>query len=574
MTPRTAPKIPTEVRVHRSDPVYNAHAYLTKVPVSAIEPFIEAFTEPGDLVLDVFAGSGMTGVAAAMLGRRAVLYDISVLGQHIGRNYLNLVDPERFRVAAHRAIQETSELLGDVYTVPCQNCGRGAALSRRTWSQVIQCNSCAQPVNYYRALEAAGWGARPLDCPHCSQPLVLRNAKRVAEEVVLDTIACTCSKTQQEQPAADLPPVSLAGLTIPEVNIESHRQMFQASALQKHGLTTVASFYSPRNLAVLAALRQAIEAEEDEELRDKLLFAFTSVLTRASKRYQWSKKRPLNAANQNYYIAMVFYEWNVYDLFQRKVEAMAKSDAYVIDAMGGPLMARKPDVDYRLGSADSLDLPDASVDYVFTDPPFGSNIFYSDMNLFQEAWLGRFTDESLEAVVDRTTNGHRPRTAERYAALLTATLKEAHRVLKPAGWLSLVFSNSSGEVWALLQRAIRDAGFLIEPDGLSLLDKGQRSVKGLASGFEDVVTVDLVLSMRKAGTSDPVPVFKPTEVDEALDEVLAHGAHASPSYVYLNVVRECLRRHWDLAPVSLSAVSKALKSRGLTVEPATGLFQT
>ena len=53
--------LPSMVQVRRSDPVYMAHAYLTKVPVTAIAPFIEAFTEPGDVVLDPFAGSGMTG---------------------------------------------------------------------------------------------------------------------------------------------------------------------------------------------------------------------------------------------------------------------------------------------------------------------------------------------------------------------------------------------------------------------------------------------------------------------------------------------------------------------------------
>ncbi|HMJ02714.1 MAG TPA: DNA methyltransferase, partial [Conexibacter sp.] len=81
-------RLPVELRVRRSDPVYNAHAYLTKVPCSAILPFIEALTEPGDVVLDVFAGSGMTGVAATMAGRRAELRDISALGQHIGTGYL------------------------------------------------------------------------------------------------------------------------------------------------------------------------------------------------------------------------------------------------------------------------------------------------------------------------------------------------------------------------------------------------------------------------------------------------------------------------------------------------------
>ena len=39
---------------------------------------------------------------------------------------------------------------------------------------------------------------------------------------------------------------------------------------------------------------------------------------------------------------------------------------------------------------------------VVTDPPLGSNIFYCDMSLFREAWLGRMTDNAREAVV-RTT---------------------------------------------------------------------------------------------------------------------------------------------------------------------------
>ncbi|OJF13653.1 hypothetical protein [Couchioplanes caeruleus] len=69
--------------------------------------------------------------------------------------------------------------------------------------------------------------------------------------------------------------------------------------------------------------------------------------------------------------------------------------------------------------------------------------------------------------------------------------------MKDDAKLSLVFSNSSGRLWALVQRAIRQAGFRIEDDGIRLLDKGQRSVEGLASGFENVVTMDLILTMRK-----------------------------------------------------------------------------
>ena len=63
--------IPELIRAPRTDRIYNCHAYLTKVRVKAILPFVEQFTRPGEVVLDPFAGSGMTGLAAAMQGRRA-----------------------------------------------------------------------------------------------------------------------------------------------------------------------------------------------------------------------------------------------------------------------------------------------------------------------------------------------------------------------------------------------------------------------------------------------------------------------------------------------------------------------
>jgi hypothetical protein len=103
------PPLPIEVAVKRSDPVYNAHAYLTKVPYSAILPFIEGLTEPGDTVLDLFAGSGMTGVASVMAGRNAELRDISALGRHIGHNYWALADAEALQTAARAVADEARE---------------------------------------------------------------------------------------------------------------------------------------------------------------------------------------------------------------------------------------------------------------------------------------------------------------------------------------------------------------------------------------------------------------------------------------------------------------------------------
>ena len=55
--------LPDTITVPRTDPIYNCHAYLTKVPIDALQPFIQTFTKPGEVVADFFAGSGMTGLA-------------------------------------------------------------------------------------------------------------------------------------------------------------------------------------------------------------------------------------------------------------------------------------------------------------------------------------------------------------------------------------------------------------------------------------------------------------------------------------------------------------------------------
>lgn len=207
---------------------------------------------------------------------------------------------------------------------------------------------------------------------------------------------------------------------------------------------------------------------------------------------------------------------------------------------------------------------------MFTDPPFGSNLFYADMALFQEAWLGEFTDASLEAVIDR--GARKARDGERYEALLGAALGECRRVVRPGGWITMVFGNSSGAVWGLVLRAVASAGLVIEADTVAILNKGQRSVKGLASGFEHVATIDLILSIRRRNSAEAPALVEPDReaVESATRDLLDAGEADSPSHLHLELLRHGIRHDWDLSSLDLRRVTATIQREGWTVEAASG----
>jgi len=346
-------------------------------------------------------------------------------------------------------------------------------------------------------------------------------------------------------------------------------------------MTETANFFSPRNAIALLELWRAISCVKEDRVRKKLRFAFTAILPRASRRYQWSPKRPLNAQNQTYYIAPIYYEWNVFELFQRKVAAALRADRDLFEGTRSLFRtASGGDVSYELASADRLaHLADESSDYVFTDPPFGSNIFYSDMSLFQEAWLGETTDNSSEAVV-YTTGKQKNGAAERYELLLRQAFGEAYRVLKPGRFMSVVFGNSSGRIWGLVQRALRDAGFKATPAHVAVLDKGQRSVKGLSSGSEGVVTVDLIVTVQKPRSRRLAKDVSPLSDGDATS--LIHEAIAdlsgkdskNPSHVYARILTKAIQKHLTLDDLHLSDVLVALRQAGYQVDPKSGLLKS
>lgn len=500
------------VAVRRSSSLYGVHAYHTKIPAEAIARFILDNTEPGGTVLDVFCGSGMTGVAASMVGRRAVLNDLSPAAVHIATNYTRPCDQQAFEDAVKRVLTAAGDKVAELYATSHDD--RAAQIEYLVWSDIRRCAKCATDLLLWDHRES---GLRTIRCSTCGHEAAKADLAVVGERAVEANLSVVGGgrRVVRHVILEDLrPDVQLDALPwYPTTAFDASRPMWRRGH-DDLGIRSVADFYSPRNLAALSLLWDAASQEPDDRLRSALRFSLTAVANRASRRYQWNAKRPTNVLGGTLYISSLRYEWNVLSLWRRKTRAVAK-----LFASG---VAQPDAVTVVQGSATDLPLPDESIDYCFTDPPFGSHIVYSDVSLLWEAWLDDLTDRSSEAIVVR--GGDHAKTVGDYGDLLRDSFREVRRVLKPQGRATVVFQASDPDTWSAVYEAAISAGLHFAD--ATTLDKGQPSfkqVKGQQSG-EMVAETDVVLTFsRQPTTRHLTPVI---EIDEAVRTASAAAVRA------------------------------------------------
>lgn len=490
-------KLLRTVRGSRGSATYLAHSYHTKIPPESIIPFIESFSHPGDVVLDPFCGSGMTGVAARTTGRRVILNDLSPAAVHLTWNHTHPCDAAEL-VASFNAIEArlSCDFKGLYGTT--DDAGELATSLWVLWSTIHQCPSCAFEFALWDVMDRdSGRLGRSMACPNCG---TLADRRRF---VVLDNkpawVAFKRSDgTRGERPANTKDIEQTLAFSReeipawwPDVPLGSDREMYQRCALHLQNICSVADFYTPRNLRALALIWREIQAEPDERLKRALAFAFTNTAWHGTRMRRFNARGGQRPLTGTLYVPQLSSEANVMEVMRNKIKQLARFYTTWPSASCIPAIL--------LGSATNLEgVADNSVDYIFTDPPFGSNIFYADCNLIWEAWLGRTTDPTLEAVINRSLSREGGgKSLREYRLLMSGAMREMARVLKSGGWATVVFHNTDAAVWEAIQAAASSAGF--EFHEASSLDRKQQSHKGYKGreGYENVAHFDVVMNLRK-----------------------------------------------------------------------------
>ena len=445
---RELPKAILHPKKRKAARHFGCTGYFTKQSWDILERHILNFTDEGDVVFDPFGGSGVTAIEAMMKGRIGIHTDLNPLSVFMVKALSSECDLSELYEFSEEIIKEFNQL---------------------------------KPKNEKEVKE------------------LLKNAKYYPNAIdeEFGEIA-----TQKQQDTI---------LWIPKDEL-----LPKGSDVE-----TTLKLFSKRQLVELALLRKLIFKktskdrnkkiwEHRKRLRYSLLLAFRNVVTMHNKTYHTNaKNQGGNTGVYMYYryrVALKPTPVDIIKVFQHKIKLVIKGKSElkessffypsyyhglqgVIKDFTSPLLEnRKENLEEtdsllyknngeKIFQADATNLKEIeseSIDFIYTDPPYGAKIPYLDLSIMWNVWLD--FEVSLDTKEKECIEkGSLEKTRYDYYQLMKQSLKQMYRVLKFNRWLAFVFQHQDPKLFQIITDTAENLGF--EYAGSVRQDNGQTSFK-------------------------------------------------------------------------------------------------
>ncbi len=453
----------SRVKIDWYSPIYNMHMYWTKQKPEVVAEFIERHCRPGGTVLDAFCGSGMTGVAAMLTGRNAVLSDLSPVCEFMAKNFTTVCDLNRLRKTFSEITDALDADLSWLYATSCNQCdNHEAKVHAVIWADDFSCPSCGHTQNLCDGDEQLsikkGETVDSIKCKKCKTSYEKAMKFFSASKPVLVEVECDKCDHHGKDNCRRVNDADLKWIRrIDRHSVEgkypkdfSFPMGINTKRCLLRGIKKPYQLFSKMNLIYLAeywtAIDQRFAAKKiDGTVRDKLRFAATSAMFHGSLMRRWLPYRGGVPLKGTLFVPSMSEDIRFEKVLRYQANRVFKGQEAINS------IEQRATTTVRCASALDLSwVKDGSIDYVFYDPPFGGHINYSELNLVWEAWLRDTTDTTDEVIVNR----HQGKDLDRYTAMLKKSLEIASKKLKRGGKFTVIFAHSDLKTWRSLQESV------------------------------------------------------------------------------------------------------------------------
>ncbi|MGO1755338.1 MAG: DNA methyltransferase [Brevibacterium aurantiacum] len=513
-------KIMMTAPVHDT-PVGKMHPYWARKPMNILEEIITSLTEPGQLVVDPFMGSGTTLFAAKRNGRRAVGSDISSLSLYLVRALSDIADNSDEIIAETRKIlDEHREITNPLYAY-----GEHQVVERTRYNVVGTYSNgdfTLSPKEYVlKQYKNGRWTGR-------TTVTVLRSEDAVGSRAIPEEFSHLIDY-----------PVDFESILLRE----NSRIAIPAGA-------NLGQYFTLENRISINVLLQLIRESPLSDLHsDALKFILSSGLPllrlsdrKASSQWPyWRPKTNLTSRNPAVVLNQKLARYREFSAFLNEETENVDDDKRTIHVLNVPAQ--------ELTKAETGE----PVGLVLTDPPYGDQVPYLE---YSELWNGILNLEldqiqwTNELVMTNRVEG-RKRKSDYYRELARAFAANASLV--DEGFLVWFYQDQDLNSWSSISEAAKESD--IYYCGCISLNKQRRSMKTVASPGR-TLDGDLILIFSR----DP-EVAKHCMADEQASGSQG-GSEAQYYDSYVSMVDEAFRNgSFQHLARTYGTVSKALRAR-------------
>lgn len=391
--------------------IYSMHKYWGKKPGKELKQLIEKYSNEGDCIFDPFSGYGGIGIESILLNRNVILNDLNPMANFISATIMN----------------------HDVDLVNFFNLFNKIKHEYDSFSETWYSYKNAEILTILRDKNDTPLRIRIKD----------KNTSKISEKELTDEEISNFLKEEKEHSITNWYP---------------KQTLIKNSRICVKNDMKISDLFPKRALICHSYLYDLILKLENSVEKDLLKMAFTANLANCSKLVP-----PINSRGEmaqgawmtGYYIGEKYLENNVFHYFENRVNKIIKGKKD-LDAF----LNYKPRIGkYSILNNDAkhLSIESETVDFVFTDFPYGDTVPYFEQSQIWNAWLNFTVDYSNEIVISDSPD--RNKSINEFEDDINMAISEIYRVLKPQSYFVFTFHSLYGNEWNALSNALAKNGF-------------------------------------------------------------------------------------------------------------------